>query len=164
MRHLVLILALSILACGGKHKGDREARSSGERDRKEHRDDSPGTQCIEQAKIARTPSTEAPERIDVAQILVRHAGVRDAGGVYRTREEACLRAMEARDKLLAGGDWDEVFKKYSDAQGATQGVLYDVTQGSLEPAFAGAAFSLAVDELSYVVETKRGFHIIWRKK
>ena len=43
-------------------------------------------------------------------------------------------------------------------------MLYDVTQGSLEPAFADAAFSLKVDELSYVVETKRGFHIIWRKK
>jgi len=110
------------------------------------------------------PSTEAPEREDLAHILVKHAGVRDAGGVYRTREEACLRAMEARQKLLGGASWDDIFKEYSDSKGATQGVLYDVTQGSLEPAFAGAAFSLAVDELSYVVETKRGFHIIWRKK
>jgi peptidyl-prolyl cis-trans isomerase NIMA-interacting 1 len=164
MRQLVLILALSVVACGGKHKGDREAKSASGRERTEHRDDSPGTKCIDEAKTARTPPTEAPERMDLAQILVRHAGVRDAGDVYRTREEACLRAMEARQKLLAGGDWDEVFKEYSDAKGATQGVLYDVTQGSLDPAFAGAAFSLAVDELSYVVETKRGFHIIWRKK
>jgi NIMA-interacting peptidyl-prolyl cis-trans isomerase 1 len=162
MRHMVLVLALLVGACGGKHKGARDAKDA--RDRKEHSDDSPGTKCIEAAKTPRVPSTEAPERMDLAQILVRHAGVRDAGNVYRTREEACLRAMEAREKLLAGGDWDEVFKKYSDAQGAMQGVLYDVTQGSLDTAFANAAFALAVDELSYVVETKRGFHIIWRKK
>lgn len=166
MRNKLPVLALLLLAaCGGKHKGDRDAKDAKDgRERKEHADNSPGTKCIEDAKAPRVPSTEAPERIDVAQILVRHAGVRDAGNVYRTREEACLRAMEAREKLLAGSDWDDIFKKYSDAQGATQGVLYDVTQGSLDPAFAGAAFSLNVDELSYVVESKRGFHIIWRKK
>ncbi len=163
MRHTTgLILALLLVACGAKHQGDRDAKSG--RDRKEHREDSAGTQCIEEANVPRVPSTEAPERIDVAHIVVRHAGLRDAGDVYRTREEACLRAREARQKLLGGADWDTVFKEYSDAKGATQGVLYDVTQGSLEPAFAGAAFSLAVDELSYVVETKRGFHVIWRKK
>jgi translocation and assembly module TamA len=68
------------------------------------------------------------------------------------------------DKLIGGGDWDTVFAEYSDAKGATQGALYDVTQGSLDQQFAGAAFSLQVDELSHPVETKRGFHIIWRKK
>jgi hypothetical protein len=153
---------LLLAACGGKNKGDRDAKSG--RDRKEHADNSPGTKCIEEAQTPRVPSTEAPEREDLAHILVKHAGVREAGDVYRTREEACLRAVEARQKLLGGADWDTVFKEYSDSQGAMQGVLYDVTQGSLEPAFAGAAFSLAVDELSYVVESKRGFHIIWRKK
>lgn len=162
MRYQVLVLALLLAACGGKHKGSREASSG--RDRKEHTDNSPGTKCIEEARVPRVPSTEAPEREDLAHILVKHAGVRDAGDVYRTREEACLRAMEARQKLLGGADWDDIFKEYADSKGATQGVLYDVTQGSLEPAFAGAAFSLAVDELSYVVETKRGFHVIWRKK
>lgn len=158
MRHIVVLLALSLTACGGKQKGAKGA------DQGKSRDDDPGSQCIDQARTPRVPSTDAPERIDLAHVLVRHAGVRDAGGVFRTREEACLRAMEAREKLLSGGDWDGVFKEYSDSQGAMQGVLYDVTQGSLEPAFAGAAFSLAVDELSYVVESKRGFHVIWRKK
>jgi NIMA-interacting peptidyl-prolyl cis-trans isomerase 1 len=124
----------------------------------------PGIRCIDGAKVRLTPPTDAPERMDLAHILVRHAGVRDAGNVTRTREEACLRANEARDKLLAGSDWDAIFAEYSDAQGATKGVLYDVTQGSLDGAFAGAAFSLKVDELSHVVETPRGFHVIWRKK
>ncbi|MFZ5891044.1 MAG: peptidylprolyl isomerase [Myxococcota bacterium] len=153
----VLVLACVCLACGGKHKS---AKHSGEKE--EHL--SEGTRCIEEARTPRKPPIDAPERMDVGQILVRHAGVRDAKGATRTREEACLRAAEARQKLLSGSDWDSVFKEYSDSQGATQGVLYDVTQGSLEPAFADAAFSLQVDELSYPVETKRGFHIIWRRK
>ncbi len=156
MRKVLGVLVLLSVGCG--HKSSKHAESSSEANL------SPGTRCIEEARAPRKPPTDAPERIDVGQILVRHAGVRDAKGATRTREEACLRANEARQKLLAGSDWDDVFKEYSDSQGATQGTLYDVTQGSLEPAFADAAFSLQVDELSYVVESKRGFHIIWRKK
>ena len=102
--------------------------------------------------------------MDLAQILVRHAGVKNSADVTRTEEEACLRAQEARKKLLGGADWDEVRKQYSDEKGATDGVLFGVAQGDLHPAFAGAAFSLKVDELSHVVETPRGFHVIWRQK
>jgi len=117
-----------------------------------------------EAEIERTAPVDAPQRIDLAQILVRHAGVKNSADVTRTADEACLRAQEARKKLLGGGDWDEIRAKYSDEQGATGGVVYGVTQGDLDPKIAGAAFSLAVDELSYVVETKRGFHVLWRKK
>ncbi len=154
MRNPIGVLALFALACGGGKPAKEPSASKS----------SPAIACIEEAETRQTPPTDAPERMDLAHIVVRHAGVRDSGDVTRTREEACLRAMEARKKLLDGVDWEEVYKEYSDAQGATGGVLYDVTQGSLEPAFAGAAFSLDVDELSYVVETKRGFHVIWRKK
>jgi peptidyl-prolyl cis-trans isomerase NIMA-interacting 1 len=151
-------LVTASTACGGSKApakdAEREAAIASE----------PGIRCIDDAKVRLTPPTDAPERMDLAHILVRHAGVRDAKGATRTREEACLRANEARDKLLAGGDWDAIFADYSDAQGATKGVLYDVTQGSLDSTFAGAAFSLKVDELSHVVETPRGFHVIWRKK
>jgi NIMA-interacting peptidyl-prolyl cis-trans isomerase 1 len=123
-----------------------------------------GMQCIRDAEVVRRAPADAPERIDLAHIVVRHAGVKDAGDVTRTREEACLRAIEAREKLFGGGEWEAVYSEYSDSKGATQGVLYDVTEGSLDQQFAGAAFSLQVDELSHPVETKRGFHIIWRKK
>lgn len=159
MRRIVLTaIVLSLTACGG---GAKKPAAS-ERDAMLASD--PGIRCVDDAKVQLTPPTDAPERIDVAHIVVRHAALRDSGGATRTREEACLRANEARQKLLEGGDWDAVFEEYSDAKGATSGVLYDVTQGSLEPAFAGAAFSLKVDELSHVVETRRGFHVIWRKK
>ena len=144
--------------------GARQATKDTKTQKAQSEDSSPAMQCIHEAETVLKAPVDAPERIDMAQIIVRHAGVRDAGDVTRTREEACLRALEARKKLLSGSDWDEVFKQYSDSQGATNGVLFGVTQGELDPKVAGAAFSLDVDELSYVLETKRGYHIIWRKK
>jgi parvulin-like peptidyl-prolyl isomerase len=53
-------------------------------------------------------------------------------------------------------------KSYSDAGEATGGSLGTVGKDELEPTFAGAAFSLGVGELSHVVETERGFHVIVR--
>lgn len=156
----LLWLALLVMGCGGSGQrtadSDELALLTGNKN--------PGAKCLADAEVVRQAPADAPERIDVAQIVVRHAAVKDAGEVKRTREEACLRAVEAREKLFAGAEWDAVYAEYSDSKGATQGALFDVTQGALDQQFAGAAFSLQVDELSHPVETKRGFHIIWRKK
>ena len=45
---------------------------------------------------------------------------------------------------------------------ATGGALGSVSKSDLDPTFANAAFSLDVNELSHVVETDRGFHVIVR--
>jgi parvulin-like peptidyl-prolyl isomerase len=157
MQRIAWGLVLLLTGCGGQ--GAKDAS-----DQKSSLDDAPATKCLEEAQIKRTAPVDAPQRMDLAQILVRHAGVKNSADVTRTEEEACLRAQEARKKLLAGADWDKIREEYSDEKGATDGVLFGVAQGDLHPAFAGAAFSLQVDELSYVVETPRGFHVIWRKK
>ena len=160
MRRILCIASLLAVACGGSQKKGSDASDL---DLLVDKTD-PGMKCLMDAETARQPPADAPERIDVAHIVVRHAGVKDAGDVTRTREEACLRAIEAREKLFGGGEWEVVYAEYSDSKGATQGALYDVTQGSLDQTFANTAFSLQVDELSFPVETKKGFHIIWRKK
>ena len=156
MRRVAMTLLL-LVSCGG----GQSANDAGDTKKKGKPE---GVQCIEQARTQLSPSTSAPERIDLAYITVRHAALREAGDVTLTREEACLRALDAREKLLAGGDWETVFKEYSDNRDETDGVLFDATQGSLEPALADAAFSLMVDELSYPIETEHGFVIVWRKK
>jgi parvulin-like peptidyl-prolyl isomerase len=158
MQRMAWVSVLILASCGG----GQGAKSAD--DEKSSLDDSPAMKCLEEAQIERKAPVDAPQRMDLGQILVRHAGVKDSADVTRTEEEACLRAQEARKKLLGGADWDEVRKEYSDEKGATDGVLFGVAQGDLHPAFAAAAFSLQVDELSYVVETPRGFHVIWRKK
>jgi parvulin-like peptidyl-prolyl isomerase len=63
--------------------------------------------------------------------------------------------------LESGGDWDETVKEYSDAR---NDVLGRVSFDELTTDFANAAFALEANQLSYVVETNRGFHIILRKE
>ncbi len=159
MRLAIPMIALCLGACGGGG-GKSEAKEPDQAQ-------SPGEKCIQEANVKLTPPTDAPQRIDLAHILIKHDAVKGAikENISRNREEACLRAQEARKFLLESNDWEAAFKKYNDGSGgATEGVLFGVAQGDLEEPVANAAFSLKPDELSFVVESKRGFHIILRQK
>jgi parvulin-like peptidyl-prolyl isomerase len=122
---------------------------------------SEGQQCLEDAQALREPKESAPLTIHVSHILVRHKDLRRPEGATRTREQACLRALEALHALAAGKDWDEVVREYSDANNDALGRVH---REDLATDFANAAFALDVNEISYVVETSRGFHIILRKE
>ena len=73
-------------------------------------------------------------------------------------------AKEANDVLAqvkAGGKFEDLAKKYSiDPAGAKGGDLGWFSKGSMIPEFEKAAFALKEGEISGVVETKFGFHII----
>lgn len=157
MRGKILIVTLLVVACGG---GKKHAKHGSKLDDEGMAE----VKCIEVAKTPRQAANDAPIRIDVAHIVIRHAGLRDAGKITRTRGEACLRAEEVREKLLSGEDWDEMFEEYSDSKDATKGTFTGVTQDALEDDFANAAFALKVNDLSHVIETEHGFHVIWRSK
>ncbi|WP_437682455.1 peptidylprolyl isomerase [Sorangium sp. So ce131] len=120
--------------------------------------------CLAAAGAKRQARADEPARIGVKQILVRHAGAERAGGATRTREEACLRAMEARDKIRGGADLDAVVAEYSEEAGAASrgGSLGTIERGDVLPPFADAAFELDLHQLSDVVETRYGFHVIFR--
>lgn len=122
----------------------------------------PGPACLDEASVVQEVPAGAPEEIAVSHILVRHADLDRPEGATRGREDACLRALEARQKMEGGMEWDAAVAEYSDSPGAMAGGLGTVTPGDLEPAFAGAAFSLEAGQMSYVVETSRGFHLILR--
>jgi hypothetical protein len=126
---------------------------------------SPAAACLALAGTPRAKKPGEPAKIGVKHILVKYAGAKNASpAITRTREDACLRALQARDALRAGTELEAVVKEYSDEAGAESrgGSLGVMERKDLVPAFADAAFELSVGEFSDVVETDFGFHVISR--
>ena len=110
--------------------------------------------------VKRTPI----ERRRVAQILVRFKGAAFDAGVSRHKDEARRRAETILERARRpSADFAELAKRFSeDGTGATGGVLRAFGRGEMEPAFEEAAFGLEVGELSALIETQLGFHILFR--
>lgn len=123
--------------------------------------------CLATANATRARFSGEPAKITVRHVLVKYTGSKGGDpSAKRTREEACLRAIEARDKIREGADFDEIVKQYSDEPGAASrgGVVGAVERASLVKPFADAAFELSINQMSDVVETDFGFHIIFRSE
>jgi hypothetical protein len=112
--------------------------------------------------------TKPPERISVQYLLVAFKGADKAPKrVSRTKEQARLRAEEARQKSLAGGmDFSDIVQLYSDDPSGQerQGILHDIGRGDVVKEFADAAFALKENETSAVVESQFGFYLIKRNQ
>src|SRR5690606_40613438 len=78
------------------------------------------------------------------------------------RAVARERALEILDELRRGGDFEALARRHSDDPGTKDqgGNLGWFRRGDMVPAFDSAAFSLPPGQLSGVVETNYGFHII----
>jgi parvulin-like peptidyl-prolyl isomerase len=118
--------------------------------------------CLARANAEYAVPTDAPASIEVSQILVRHRELLRPQGAERTRADACLLALSALEMLQGGAEWNDAVQQYSDSGKSNNGNLGTIRPDEVTPNFARAAFSLESDELSYVVETDRGFHIILR--
>jgi hypothetical protein len=126
---------------------------------------SPAAACFAIAGAKRQRNPGEPSKISVRHVLVQYTGSKNSRPpVSRSREEACLRALQARDELRGGADFVEVVKKYSDEPGAASrsGSLGTIERKDAAPPFADAAFELHPKEFSDVVETDFGFHVIMR--
>jgi hypothetical protein len=118
---------------------------------------------------ASTPTvTKPPDRVSVQYLLVAYKGADKAPKrVSRTKEQARLRAEEARQKALAGGmDFGDIVQLYSDDPSGQerQGILHDIGRGDVVKEFADAAFALKENETSAVVESQFGFYLIKRNQ
>jgi peptidyl-prolyl cis-trans isomerase NIMA-interacting 1 len=147
-------------ACGGASAGGASSpasqASSGE---------SAAESCLAGADAKHPRKPSEPDRVSVKHVLVKYAGARNAPAtVTRTREQACLRAAEALAKLKDGTSFADVVAAYSDESGAAtrEGSIGAIERGDVAPAFADAAFELKLKEVSDVVETPFGFHLILR--
>jgi len=71
-------------------------------------------------------------------------------------------AIEVREKLIAGADFAEMAKEFSEDPGSktTGGDLGVIARGVMVAPFEEAVFSLAPNQLSELVETQFGWHLI----
>ena len=114
----------------------------------------------ERARIA-----AQPKQIGAKHILIMHAQSKSKpDDVTRSREDARRRAEEALTKLRIGAEFEALVKEYSDEPGGAErgGDLGVFDRSTMVKSFADAAFLLQVGEVSGVVETVYGFHIIKR--
>jgi hypothetical protein len=108
---------------------------------------------------------EAPEEISAQHILIGYQGAAMSEAT-RTKEEANALAEEVLQKVRApGADFGELARQYSEGPSAPQGGdLSSFKKEQMAPTFSEAAFALKVGEVSDVVETPFGFHVIKRTK
>lgn len=103
-----------------------------------------------------------------AHILVAYSGAELAAKtVTRSKDSAKKRAAEALDKIKkAKMPFEEAAKKYSDDPGSKDlgGALGNFERNAMPEPFSKATFAMKVGDISDVVETPRGFHIIKRTK
>jgi peptidyl-prolyl cis-trans isomerase C len=101
-----------------------------------------------------------PEKITVSHILIGHKESRGTKSSL-TRQAAKERAEDIR-KLVTAENFTTLAKRfYMDKARSSGGDLGDISRGQAVPAFEKAAFNLDTGEISDVVETDFGYHIIY---
>jgi len=96
-----------------------------------------------------------PERVRCAQIFI----AAPAGGGDRAVAKARLEQL--RDEVVSGTEFEELAIEYSEAPGAEDGgIIGWVQRGDLVNQLENAAFGLEPGQLSEVIETDSGFHLL----
>lgn len=104
------------------------------------------------------------EQIKARHILIAFKGSPAAqeGKPELTEEQAKAKADDLRKQLVAGAKFEELAQKESDdvGSGSRGGDLGEFNRGQMVPEFEKAAFEAKVGEITPVVRTQFGFHII----
>jgi len=111
------------------------------------------------------PVVEMPDEISASHILISYKGADRADSkISRAKQVAQKEANRIRGLIINGGkDFADMAKKHSDGpSGPKGGDLGSFKFEVMAQPFSEAAFNLNIDEVSEVVETGFGFHIIKR--
>lgn len=105
---------------------------------------------------------EEPEMVRAAHILLMTQDSSTQEPLSEDKKQAKHKQIEDLLKRARGGeDFAELAKKYSEDPGSKEkGGEYTFPRGRMVPEFETAAFSLKTNEVSDVVTTQYGYHII----
>jgi hypothetical protein len=112
-------------------------------------------------------TAQAGETYGAKHLLVMYKGsMRAPASITRTEDEAKTRAGDALKKAKSGTKFEDVVKEYSDEPGAAQrgGDLGSFRKGQMVPEFQNAVEKMKVGEISDLVKTPFGYHVILRTK
>lgn len=105
-------------------------------------------------------SDDEARTITVQHILLKTYAMDGTGKkieyTKKAREDTYQTACEVLEKAKAGEDFDELIRHYSEDDKTT----YSFGKGEMDEAFEKAAFNLGTGEISDIVETQYGYHII----
>jgi peptidyl-prolyl cis-trans isomerase D len=112
-------------------------------------------QQIERAYNDNIQQYSTPEQVRASHILIKSSGAEDDGAAKK-KAEALLAQVKA------GGDFAELAKKNSqdEASAAKGGDLDFFPRGQMVPEFDQVAFSMQPGQISDLVKTQFGYHII----
>lgn len=105
------------------------------------------------------------DEVHARHILIMHEGSkRKPPTITRSKDEAEKLIKEIQVKLKKGGDFKELAKEHSDCPSGKRGGgdLGTFGRGQMAKPFEEAAWSLKENEVSDIVETDFGYHIIQR--
>ncbi|KAM1012993.1 hypothetical protein TB2_043002 [Malus domestica] len=118
-------------------------------------------------------SSSAGNQVRASHILIKHQGSRrkaswkdPEGQIIRntTQDSAVSQLKVLRDEILSGkAKFDDLASRYSDCSSAKRGGdLGPFGRNQMQKPFEEATFALKVGEMSDIVDTDSGVHIIMR--
>lgn len=110
------------------------------------------------ASLAKFFQRRTAERVRVRHILIRV----EKNARMQDKTTALNKIKEIQQKIKAGKDFSELAQKYSEDPGSKEqgGDLGFFVRGEMVPEFEKVAFSLPVGEVSDIVETDFGYHLL----
>ena len=100
---------------------------------------------------------EQPEQVSARHIIFTTQEVNDEAELAAMREELA----SIRQEILDGADFAEMAREHSQGPSAANGGdLGSFGRGQMVPAFEDAAFALEEGEVSQIIETQFGYHIL----
>lgn len=114
------------------------------------------------ARTTESEDKEIPETVSARHILIGWDGSDAGTETTRTKEEALTLIQDIQSQLEGGANFEDLATEYSDDAGTKDkgGDLGSFGRGAMVEEFENAAFALEKDQISDVVETDFGYHLI----